>query len=536
MQPNKKILFGLEARKALINGINITGNAVGVTLGPIGKNVALGRLMGAPIITNDGVSIANSIKLKNRFENMGVEIAKQTASKTDSVAGDGTTTTILLLQNLFNVGVTRLDNGDNPDNRSYDNVIQIKKDMEDTADLVIEELKKGAKKVETREQIFDVANISVEDDEIANKITDIFEEAGSTANVIVVESERPGVSVEKSDGMKINKGFASPYVINRFEKMSGEYSNLPVIISNTRVVSSVEYASVIDDLITEGAKAILFIADDIDGEALMSFQLTNEKIGVAIIPVRFSVFGEGKKEELEDIAIKCGAKIINAATKPAEMKDKIGFANKCVVSRDSTIISTDSDVSKRVQELRSYECANDNEEKTIASRIANLEAKVYTLKVGAETEAERKYLKLKIDDAINATRGAIEEGIISGGGVALYNACKAVEKALEVDQRYINGFFPKGARIVLDAAVKPYEQIITNSLYDLSQVEESDLGKPIDAKRGVFIEDAFEAGIVDPLKVTKNALKNAVSAAAMLLTTEVLIGEDDDTNYDSYQN
>lgn len=533
MQPNKKILFGYEAKKALLTGINMAGNAVGVTLGPIGKNVAIGRLMGAPLITNDGVSIVNSIKLKNRFENMGVEIAKQTASKTDSVAGDGTTTTILLLQNLFNVGIVKMDNSDNPDMQSYDNVIQIKKDMEDTSSMIIEEMTKNSRKVESKEQIFDVANISVEDENVANLITDIFVEGGKTANVIVMESEKSGVIVEKSEGMKINKGYAANYVINRYEKMTGEYSDLPVVITNTRVMNSEPFAKVLDELSTNGAKSILFIADDIDGEALVSFQLTAERAGLVIIPVRFSVFGEGKKEELEDIAIKCGAKIINAATKPDEMINFVGHANKCVVSRDSTIISTDSDVSKRVEELSVYEANTEDEKRSINSRIANLQAKVYTIKVGAETEAERKYLKLKIDDAVNATRGAIEEGIISGGGVALFNATKAVEKHMIGNPDFKEGI-SKGARIVIDAAVKPYQQIITNSLYDLSMVNEEDLGKPIDAKKGVFIEDAFAVGIVDPLKVTKNALKNATSAAAMLLTTEVLIAEDDDVNYEQY--
>jgi len=529
MQPNKKILFGDDARSELKKGIDTVANAVKLTLGPVGRNASISRGYRSPIITNDGVSIAQSIKLKDNFQQMGVAMAQEVAQKTDSVAGDGTTTTLILLQAIINTGLNQI--------KKDTNVMEVKRGIEEEAARVVEELKNRAVKVESLDKIIEVANISMENEVVARQIAETLYNVGEKGIVTVEEGDKKGVHIEVTEGMKINKGYASTYIVNNYEKMQGEYRDVPVLVTSKKVLSTEPIMHILEALNHNGFKQILIIADDIDGEALASFTLTKARGLMDIIPVRFPIFGEGKYDELEDIAIRCGtfvvgdksAKQLRALKQGETPKDTdftfehLGFAKQVIVRRDTTVIIGGSgDITERVASLEKIIAESDDKDVTkhTTVRLGTLLSKAAVIKVGADTETERRYLKLKLDDAVNATRGAMEEGIVNGGGWELMSiSCSSLFNSNSKDDRQL------GKDILGIAITAPYKQLLLNCGVSKWSNEEI---KGYNAKTGQFTDNLMAEGVVDPVKVTINAVTNAASAAGMFLTTEVIIADEEE--------
>ncbi len=515
MQPNKKILYGEKARNELKIGIDAVVNAVKITLGPSGRNVALDRLYRSPRITNDGVSIAQTVKLKDAFHNMGVKLAQEVASKTDSIAGDGTTTTLILLQAIIEEGQKVLEECPGT------NVMDVKRGIEIAVKEIIKNLKEEAISVTTLEEIKNVAYISVENEEIANLIAETLLDIGSRGLITVEETEKNQVSVEKIDGMRIPKGFAHPYIINNWEKLQGEYKDVPAIVTSNKIMLSDGILPILEKLASSGQKKVLLVADDIDGQALASFQLNKSQNMFDIIPVRLPVFGEGKYEEMEDIACKLGTIVVGDRTgKKIEdlILEDLGHMSSCIIKKDNTlIIGAKGDINERIKTLEKLK--ENLEEKyqkdDIDRRVGNLLSKVAIIKVGADTETARKYLKDKIDDAVNATRGAMEDGVVAGGGWAL------ASKKFEAQNFNDVGL---GSLIIFKAVIKPYVQLLKNCGLSLDETKR----KGYNAKTNEFTEDLRGEGVIDPVKVTINALQNASSAAALFLTTEVIIADEEE--------
>lgn len=515
MQPNKKILLGDAARAEIKKGIDTVVDAVKITLGPVGRNVMLSRPFRTPVITNDGVSIAQSIKLKDQYQQMGVSIAQEVASKTDSIAGDGTTTTLILLQAIINEGLLSIDD--------KTNVMKVRKGIELAVNAYVDELKKKAIKVDTLEKIKEVAFISVENEEIASLIANTLFEIGEKGIVTVEESDKNGVRVEMVKGMKIDKGFASPYIINNYEKLQGEYMDVPVLITDKKIMSSTDIIPLLEALNNNGIKKLLLIADDIDGEALASFTLNKARNLFDIIPVRFPVFGEGKYDELEDIAIRCGTFVVGERSekqlKNLSIED-LGFIDKCVIKKENTLlINGKGDITDRVVLLEALKSNTDDKDiiKNTDRRIGNLLSNVAVIKVGADTDTERRYLKLKVDDAVNATRGAMEEGIVAGGGWAL--------AGLDIMIANQDKDIKKGINIINKASTVPMKQLLDNCGMNTETLMYS---QGYNAKTERFTDYLIDEGVVDPVKVTINALRNASSIAAMFLTTEVIVADEEE--------
>lgn len=519
MQPNKKILYGVQAQAELKKGIDAVVDAVKITLGPSGRNVALDRPYRSPRITNDGVSIAQTIKLKDSFNNMGVKLAQQVAATTDSIAGDGTTTTLILLQAIIQQGQCVL--AENP----KVNVMDIKRGIDIAVNEYVKTLKEKAVPVTTLEEIKNVAHISVENEEIAQLIAETLFSITKKGVITVEESEKPAVTVDSTEGMRINKGYASSYIINNWEKGQGEYRDVPALVTSNKILLSDDIVPLLKILAGHGNNKLLLIADDIDGEALASFNLNHSQRLFDIIPVRFSVFGEGKYEELEDIAISLGTTVFGERTgkliKNAVVTD-LGHCKSLIIKKDMTqlIGSMGTEVDQRVVELEKLkENTEELETKNIIDRrIGNLLSKVAVIKVGAETETARKYLKDKIDDAVNATRGAMEQGVVAGGGWALADI-------LYTDHTVENKDIELGIHIINQAVVYPYLQLLRNCGIEM---DHGAIMKGYNAKTNKYVNDLIVEGVVDPVKVTINALQNAASAAAMFLTTEVIIADEEE--------
>jgi len=512
MQPNKIVVFRESARRELKAGIDLVANAVKITLGPRGRNVAIQRVGQAPIITNDGVSIANAIKVKDQYKNMGVEMAKEVARKTDRVAGDGTTTTLVLYQALIEEGLKTLT--------SDTNVIKLKEGMDLAKNYIVEELKKRAQKIKGLDEIQKVAFISVENSKLSSMIAELLNTVGVDGNIIVEETEKPEITVEMLDGYTIDRGFASPYIINNPGKMSGEYKNIKVLVTDRKMMTSEPIIELIKKMQAAGVTNLLLIADDIDGEMLVSAQMTHEEGLFNIIPVRFPCYSPDRLELLKDIAVKCGTDIFGKGRKKdlsALELDDLGQVEKVVIKKDTTVIIGSQggwELDARTQAIQEQMNGDVSEStKTFLSfRLANILNKTAVVKVGALTEQERKYYKLKIDDAINATRGAIEEGIVEGGGFAL--ASIALESEIKSEHKDIQ----TGIEVVLLACMYPFATLIENS----GEKMDGELRR-YNASSGRFVSDLIAEGVVDPVKVTTNALINSVSGASLFLTTEVAI-------------
>lgn len=512
MQPNKKVEFKDSARSELKKGIDLVANAVKITLGPRGRNVAIQRLGLPPIITNDGVSIANAIKVKNQYENMGVEMAKEVARRTDKVAGDGTTTTLVLYQALIEEGLKTL--------AKSTNVMKLKEGMDIAKNYIVEELKKQAKTVSGLEEIEKVAFISVENEKLSKMIAKLLNDVGVDGSVIVEETEKPDIYVEMRDGYLIDKGFASTYIINNHGKMAGEYADVKVLVTDRKMMSSEKLIGLIEKMQAVGVTNLLLIADDIDGEMLISAQITHEQGLFNIIPVRFPLYSADRQDLLKDIAFKCGTEVYGQG-KIKDLSDlevsDLGSIEKVVTKKDTTLLVGSANTDKYWAHVDNLHVQlkgeiTDDQKTFLNHRISNILNKTAVVKVGALTEQERKYYKLKIDDAINATRGAIEEGIVEGGGFALANI--ALSAKLKEEDKDVQA----GIEVVLLACMYPFATLIENSGENM----EGSL-KRYNASTGKFVDNLIEEGVVDPVKVTTNALINSVSGASLFLTTEVAV-------------
>ncbi len=524
---SKKILFDTEAREALKRGIDAVGNAVRVTLGPRGRNAVLEKSYGAPTITNDGVSIAKEIELPDRFENMGAEIVKEVATKTNDVAGDGTTTATVLVQALVHEGVRHATLGVN--------AMALRTGMEQAREDAVAALKALAKPIKGSEEIKQVATISAESEELGTIIAETIEKVGKDGVVTVEESQTLGIDSEVVEGLEFDKGYVSAYLVTNSERMEAEYRDVPVLVTDKKISVVKDILPLLEGLAQSGTKELVIIADDVDGEALTTFVLNKLRGGFNVLAIKAPGYGDRKKEMLADIAITVGAQVVSDETGTKlenATVEMLGRARRVVSTKDKTVIvggkGKKGDIDARVAQLRSQLAKTDAkyDKEKLTERIGKLTGGVAVIRVGAATETEMKYLKLKIEDAVNATKAAIEEGIVPGGGSALAKVSKKLEaKKLGTDAVSV------GYGIVIRALHAPLRQIAVNAgkedgLVIVDRVKNGEKHSGYDAGRDELIEDMLGAGIVDPVKVTRTALQNAVSAAAMLITTEVAVAEE----------
>ncbi len=532
---SKVIIYNEEARKSLKKGVDAVANAVKITLGPRGRNVVLDKGYGSPTITNDGVSIAKEITLKDRFENMGAEIIKEVATKTNDIAGDGTTTSVVLTQAIITEGMKHTTMGVN--------AMGIKFGIEAAAKDVITALKSNAKPIKTDEEIRQVANISAESLELGTIITDTIKKVGKDGVVTVEESQTIGLESEVTEGIDFDKGYISPYLITNAERMEAEYNDPAILITDKKISSIKEVLPLLEKLAQSGKKDLVIIADDVDGEALSTFIVNKLRGTFNVLAIKAPGYGDRKKEILEDIAVTVGAKVISEDIgikfENAEIA-MLGKARKIISTKDNTIIvggkGKKSDIEERISQLKAQKENIDSKydkEKT-DERIAKLSGGIAVIRVGAATETEMKYLKLKIEDAVNATKAAIEEGIVSGGGVALIKAAHKVRESLS-NKKFSSKEFELGYTIVLKAMEAPLKQIAMNAGKDdgsvivekVKNTKGNNSGNAgYDALKDEMVDDMIVAGIVDPVKVTRLGVQNACSASAILLTTEAAIAEE----------
>lgn len=526
----KQIIYNEEARKLLKQGVDKVANAVRATMGPRGRNVVLEKSYGAPTITNDGVSIAKEITLSNKFENMGAEIVKEVASKTNDKAGDGTTTATVLTQAIISEGLKHSTMGLN--------AMGLKTGMEKAAKDVVEELRKIAKSIKTKEEYKQVATISAESSEVGTIIADTIDKVGKDGVVTVEESQSFGVESEVVEGLQFDKGYVSPYLITNTERMEAEYRDAPVLLTDKKIASVKDILPLLEKIAATGKKDLVIIAEDIEGEALSTFIVNKLRGTFNVLAIKAPGFGDRKKDMLQDIAVMLGATVITddvGITFDKADVAMLGRAHKIVADKDSTVIvggkGKKSDIEKRIASLRKQRENTDSkyDKEKIDERIAKLAGGVAVIKVGAATETEMKYLKLKIEDAVNATKAAIEEGIVAGGGSALLRvARKLSEKKIAFKSKDEE----VGYHVVVRSLEAPVKQIAINSGKDDGMVVVDQIRKHKSENAGydfladVFVEDMIKAGIIDPVKVTRSAVENACSAAAILLTTEVAIAEE----------
>lgn len=525
----KKILEGIEARKALESGVNKLANVVKITLGPKGRNVVLGKKFSSPLITNDGVTIAKEIELDSPFENMGAELIKEVSVKTNDVAGDGTTTACVLAQAMVREGMKNFAAGANP--------IILKKGIFKAVDVVVDELKKISKPVTNSNDIKQVASISAGDEEVGELIATAMEKVGSDGVITVEESQTMKTELSVVEGMQFDRGYLSPYMCTNTEKMTAELDNPYILITDKKISNIQELLPLLEEIVKTGAK-LLIIADDVEGEALTTLILNKLRGTFNCVAVKAPSFGEKRKAMLEDIAILTGGTVISEEL-GFDFKnvglDMLGKAKLVKVDKDNTTIveggGEQEKIKARVNSIRSQIKAqtSDYEIEKLNERLAKLAGGVAVIKVGSATEVEMKEKKLRIEDALSATKAASEEGVVPGGGVALLKTAPAVKALIET----LSGDEKTGASIVLNAIEEPIRQIAKNSGVDggvvVNKIYEN-LDKPaygFDALNNVYC-DLIEKGIIDPTKVTRSALQNAASVSATMLTTEALVVEIED--------
>lgn len=529
---SKQIIFNEEAREALKRGVNKVADAIKVTIGPRGRNVVFDRGYGAPTITNDGVSIAREISLSEKMENMGAEIVKEVASKTNDIAGDGTTTAVILTQAMVNEGLKQTSMGVN--------AMGIRQGMEAATEELVSALRKIAKPVKEKEEIIQVATISAESEEMGKIIADTIEKVGKDGVVTVEESQSFGIESEISQGLEFDKGYISPYMVTNSERMEAEYKNTPILITDKKISSVQEVLPLLEKLSGEGKKELVIIADDVDGEALATFVVNKLRGTFNVLAIKAPGYGDRKKEILNDIAITTGGTVISEEVGlklDSADTSHLGRANKIISKKDSTVIvggkGKKTNVEERIAELRSARDMSESkfDKEKFEERIAKLSGGVAVIRVGAATETEMRYKKLKIEDAVAATKAAIEEGAVVGGGTALVKAARMVaDKKIKPRGTHFEDEFYAGVAIVLQAARMPLRQIAINAGKDdgSSILEKVEGGGPYtgyDAAEDAIVKNMIEAGIVDPVKVTRNCIQNAASAAGILLTTEVAIAD-----------
>ncbi len=526
----KQIVFDEKARQLLKKGIDQVADAVKVTLGPRGRNVVLDKSYGTPTITNDGVSIAKEITLKDKVENMGAEIIKEVANKTNDLAGDGTTTSVVIAQSIATDGLKRATMGVN--------AMGIRAGIEQATRDAVEALKKIAKPIQGKGEIKQVATISAESEEIGEIIAKTINTVGKDGVVTVEESQSLGIEEEVVEGLEFDNGYVSPYMVTNGERMEAEYKDVAILMTDKKISSLQEILPLLEKLAQTGKKELVIIADDIEGEALATLVVNKLRGALNVLAVKAPGFGDRKSALLEDIAVVTGGSVISEdrgmTFENAELS-VLGKATRVVATKDKTTIiggkGKKAVIEERVSQLRSQLAQTDSkfDAEKIEERIAKLSGGVAVIRVGAATETEMKYLKLKIEDAVNATKAAIEEGVVPGGGTALVKVAQKLESAFEKEN--MHDVEAVGYQIVLDALVKPLKQIAVNAGKDdgaviVEKVKSGKANSGYDAKNDVIVEDMLAEGIIDPVKVTRSGLQNAASAAAILLTTEVAIADE----------
>ena len=527
----KQILYNEKARRALKAGIDKAAGAVKVTLGPRGRNVALDKGYGGPTITNDGVSIAKEITLRDKFENMGAEIVKEVAQKTNDIAGDGTTTSVVLLQALVEEGMKHTEAGLN--------AMGIRSGIEKAGADAVEALRGLAKKIAGDEEIRQVATIAAESAEIGKIIADTIGEVGKDGVVTVEESQSLGIEKEVVEGMEFDRGYVSAYMVTDAQRMEASMKDAPILITDKKISSVQEILPVLEKIAGSGKKDLVIIADDVEGEALATFVLNKLRGTFNVLAVKAPGYGDRKEEMLQDIAVVTGGQVISEKVgikfENAELA-MLGRAARVVATKDSTVIvggkGGKKDIEKRISEIREQLGKTESkfDKEKLEERLAKLTGGVAVIRVGAATETEMKYLKLKIEDAVNATKAAIEEGVVAGGGTALVRAAQKIEETFAKTKEKMTADERIGYEVVLRALEMPLRQIALNAGFDpgvaVLKISEGKGNAGYDAVSGKVVGDMMEAGIIDPVKVTRTALERAASAAAMLITTEAAVAEE----------
>ena len=525
--PAKQIIYGDEARKKLKNGVDKLAKAVTTTLGPKGRNVGIDKSWGSPIVIHDGVSIAKEIELEDKFENMGAQLVKEAASKTNDVAGDGTTTSTMLAQAIVEAGMKVISTGINP--------MTLRKGLELATDAAVNEIKNLSKKVSTKEEKAQVATNSAQNEEIGSLIAEAMEKVGSNGVITVEESRGMEMELSYKEGMQFDKGYVSPYFITNPERMESDLDNPYILLTDSKISSIQELLPLLEQLM-KVSKNLVIIADDIDGDALTTLVVNKLRGTFSPVAIKAPGFGDRRKEMLEDIASLTGATVISTETgkklENAGLED-LGKADKVIVNKDETVIigghGDKSKVADRIALIKKQFDSTDSQydKEKYNERIAKLSGGVAVISVGANTEAELKEKKLRVEDAVNATKAAVEEGIVAGGGVTLLRIRNSINKLKLEDEEKV------GAKILIDALEKPFRVIIENAGEDSGKIL-SNVERIQEEKKNHNIGfnvltmeygDLIEQGILDPAKVTRSALQNAVSVSTMILTTECLITE-----------
>ena len=521
----KQIIYGEEARKALLSGINQLADTVKITLGPKGRNVVLDKKFGAPLITNDGVTIAKEIELDDAFENMGAQLVKEVATKTNDVAGDGTTTATLLAQALIREGMKNVAAGANP--------MVLRKGVQDAVDAAVDALREHSKKVTCSDDIARVATVSASNEEVGKLIADAMEKVTSDGVITVEESKTALTDCDVVEGMMFDRGYISPYMATDTDKMEAVLDDAYILITDKKISNIQEVLPLLEQIV-QGGKKLLIVAEDVEGEALTTLILNKLRGTFNCVAVKAPGFGDRRKEMLQDIAVLTGGQVISSEL-GLELKDttiaQLGRARQVKVDKENTIIvdgaGNPDDIKARVHQIRSQieTTTSDFDREKLQERLAKLAGGVAVIRVGAATEIEMKEKKLRIEDALAATKAAVEEGIVAGGGVALIDTIPAVAKLLDK----VEGDERTGVQIVLKALEEPVRQIAANAGVEGSVIvenlkKESKVGYGYNALTGAY-GDMISFGIVDPTKVTRSALQNAASVAQTVLTTESLVAD-----------
>jgi chaperonin GroEL len=518
----KQIVFGEEARKSLLEGINKLADTVKVTLGPKGRNVVLDKSFGAPLITNDGVTIAKEIELEDKFENMGARIVKEVSEKTNDVAGDGTTTATVLAQSMIKEGVKNVAAGADP--------MAMKRGIDKTVTVAVEALKEISSQINGKEDIARVASISANNEEVGNLIAEAMEKVSKDGVITIEESKTSNTELSVVEGMQFDKGYVSPYMVTDTDKMEAIVDNPYILITDKKISNIQEILPLLESLMQQSGKLVI-VCDDIEGEALSTLVLNKLRGVLNVVAVKAPGFGDKRKAMLEDIAILTGGEVITSDL-GLELKDttieQLGRAKQIKVQKENTIIvdgmGNKEKIVARVNQIRNQieETTSEYDKEGLQERLAKIAGGVAVIGVGAATEVEMKEKKLRIEDALSATKAAVEEGIVAGGGTALINIIPKVQKFIEG----LTGGEKLGAEIVLKALEEPAKQIARNSGLEpaviVDKVKAQPVGTGFDASKKEYV-DMKKAGIVDPTKVTRSALQNAASIASMVLTTESLV-------------
>ena len=520
----KQIKFGTEARKALEAGVNQLADTVSVTLGPKGRNVVLDKSYGAPLLTNDGVTIAKEIELPDEFENMGAQLVKEAATKTNDVAGDGTTTATVLAQAMINEGMKNLAAGANP--------IILRKGMKKATECAVEAISKMSSPVEGKSHVQRIAAISAGDDEVGTLVADAMEKVSKDGVITVEESKTMKTELDLVEGMQFDRGYVSAYMCTDMDKMEAVLDNPYILITDKKLSNIQDVLPLLEQIVQQGAR-LLIIAEDVEGEALTTLVINKLRGTFNVVAVKAPGYGDRRKEMLQDIAILTGGQVISSEV-GLELKDatleQLGRAKSVKVQKENTIIvdgeGESEAIKSRVAQIRSQieETTSDFDREKLQERLAKLAGGVAVIRVGAATEAEMKENKLRMEDALAATKAAIEEGIIAGGGSAYIHASKDVEKLADT----LEGDEKTGAKVVLKALEAPLFKIAANAGLEgaviISKVKEGKVGFGFDALKEEYV-DLAKSGILDPVKVTRSALQNATSVASTLLTTESLVAD-----------